>query len=158
MDQANSEYLTSQAVRVSCPSKRYQRIWTCLSREIESSSFPHPATGAIYEISGEGVTWLDRMAAVRYSGGMSDDFRPGGVSYATRRKGDVCLSKREGATWQFLGRIPQCPLLYRLSGLVRKCGIKMLPLQNLACGASSLWELVKCAWDLKAMPPFVNRL
>ena len=47
------------------------------------------------------------MAAVRYSGGMSDDFRPDGVSYATRRKGDVCVSKREGVTWQFLGRIPQ---------------------------------------------------
>ena len=38
--------------------------------------------------------------------GMSDS-RPGGMSEATRRKGDVCASKREGATWQFLGRIPQ---------------------------------------------------
>ena len=156
MDQANSEYLTSQAVRVSCPSKRYQRIWTCLSREIESSSFPHPATGAIYEISGEGVTWLDRMAAVRHPDKVErwpdpDVICPGGMSDATCRNG-------EEATLQFLGRIPQCPLLYRLSGLVRKCGIKMLPLQNLACGASSLWELVRGAWDLQAMPPFVNRL
>ena len=88
---------------------------------------------------------------MRYSGGMSDDFCPGGVSYTTRSKGDVCVSKKEGATWQFLVRIPQCPLLYRLSGLVRKDGIKMLPLQNLACGTSSLWELVRCAWDLQAL-------
>ena len=107
MDPANREYLMSQAVRVSCPGKRYQRIRTCLSGEVESSSSPHPATGVGYEISGEGVMWPDRMAAVRYPGGMSDDFRPGGVSYATRHKGDVYVSKREGATWQFLGRIPQ---------------------------------------------------
>ena len=38
------------------------------------------------------------------SGGMSDDFCPGGMSYATRRKGDVYVSKREEATWQFLER------------------------------------------------------
>ena len=37
---------------------------------------------------------------VRYPGGMSENFRPGGMSDATCRKG-------EGATRQFLGRIPQ---------------------------------------------------
>ena len=46
----------------------------------------------------------------------------------------------------------------RISGMVRKGGIKMLPLQNLACDASSLLELVRRAWDLQAMPSFVNRL
>ena len=40
-------------------------------------------------------------------GGMSYDSRPGGMSDATRRKGDVYMSKREKATWQVLGRIPQ---------------------------------------------------
>ena len=45
------------------------------------------------------------------------------MSYAARLKG-------ERATWHFLGRIPQCPLLYRMSGPVRKGEIKMLPLQN----------------------------
>ena len=39
----------------------------------------------------------DRIPDMRYSGGMSD---------ATRRKGDVCVSKREKATWQFLKRPP----------------------------------------------------
>ena len=38
------------------------------------------------------------------SGGMSDDFCPGGMSYATRRKGGVDVSKREEAMWQFLER------------------------------------------------------
>ena len=52
------------------------------------------------------------------------------MNYATRRKGDVCVSKGEEAMWHFLGGIPQCPLLYRMSGPVRKGGIKMLPLQN----------------------------
>ena len=36
-----------------------------------------------------------RIPDVRYPGGMSDDFRPGGMSYATRRKGAVCLCKGE---------------------------------------------------------------
>ena len=40
-------------------------------------------------------------------GGMRENFRPGGMSDATRRKGDICVSKKEEATWQFLGRIPQ---------------------------------------------------
>ena len=31
-------------------------------------------------------------------GGMRENFRPGGMSDATRRKGDVCVSKREEAT------------------------------------------------------------
>ena len=30
---------------------------------------------------------------------------PGGMSYATRRKGAVCVSKGEGTTRQFLGRL-----------------------------------------------------
>ena len=50
--------------------------------------------------------WRRRIPDVRCPGGMSDDFRPGGMSYATRRKWDICVSKRKEATWQFLGRIP----------------------------------------------------
>ena len=38
--------------------------------------------------------------------GMSENFLPGGMSDATCRKGDVCVSKGEGATRHFLGRIP----------------------------------------------------
>ena len=38
--------------------------------------------------------------------GMSENFRPGWMSDAMCRKGDVCLSKGEGATRHFLGRIP----------------------------------------------------
>ena len=81
------------------------------------------------------------MAAVRHPGGMSDDFRPGGtsydfrlgiMSYVTHHKADVCVSKREEATWQFLGRIPQCPLLYRMSDLVRKGGIKNVYLYKIS--------------------------
>ena len=47
MDPANCECLTSQAVRgiwiVGCgcsPGKRYQRIWTCLTGEVETPSLP----------------------------------------------------------------------------------------------------------------------
>ena len=47
------------------------------------------------------------IAAVRYPGGLSENFHPGGMSDATGRKGDVCVSKGEEATWHFLGRIPQ---------------------------------------------------
>ncbi|RVW94101.1 hypothetical protein CK203_038220 [Vitis vinifera] len=39
--------------------------------------------------------------------GMSYDSRLGGMSDATRRNGDVCVSKKEEATWQVLGRIPE---------------------------------------------------
>ena len=70
----------------------------------------------------------DRMAAVRHPDKVErwpdpDVICPGGMSDATCRNG-------EEATLQFLGRIPQCPLLYRMSGPVRKGEIKMLPLQN----------------------------
>ena len=47
------------------------------------------------EMSGEGGT----------SAGQNSS--PSGMSYATRLKGDVCLSKGEEATWHFLRRIPQ---------------------------------------------------
>ena len=40
----------------------------------------------------------DRIPDVIYSGGTRESFRPGGMSDATRRKGDVCVSKREEAT------------------------------------------------------------
>ena len=36
--------------------------------------------------------WPDRIPDVRHPGGMSDDFRSSGMSYATRRKEDVRLS------------------------------------------------------------------
>ena len=39
--------------------------------------------------------------------GVMRDSRLGGMSDATRRNGDVCVSKKEEATWQVLGRIPQ---------------------------------------------------
>ena len=39
-------------------------------------------------------------------GGMRDS-RSGGMSDATRRKGNVYVSKREETTWQVLGGIPQ---------------------------------------------------
>ena len=42
---------------------------------------------------------LDRIAVVRHPGGMSENFCPGGMSDATRHKG-------EGAMLHFLGRIP----------------------------------------------------
>ena len=51
--------------------------------------------------------WPGRIPNIRHPGGVSDDFRPGGMSYATRRKGAVCVAKGEKATWHFLGRIPQ---------------------------------------------------
>ena len=67
-------------------------------------------------------------------------------------RGAICVAKGEGPTWHFLGRIPQCPLLYHMSGPVRKDGIKMLSLQNfsfiwkpMARGVFSLWELVRRA-------------
>ena len=48
------------------------------------------------------------------SGGMRDsrpggmrDSRSGGMSDATRRNGNVYVSKKEEATWQVFGRIPQ---------------------------------------------------
>ena len=57
----------------------------------------------------------DRIPDMIYPGGMRESFRLGGMSDATRRKGGVCVSKREEAcvskreeaTWQVLGRIPQ---------------------------------------------------
>ena len=37
-----------------------------------------------------------RIPDVRHPGGVSDDFRPGGMSYATRRKGaSACPMERE---------------------------------------------------------------
>ena len=38
--------------------------------------------------------WPDRIPDVRHPGGMSENFRPGGMSYAARRKGGlVCVCK-----------------------------------------------------------------
>ena len=50
--------------------------------------------------------WLDRIPDVRHSGGMSENFRPGGMSDAMCCKGLSACPKGEGATQQFLGRIP----------------------------------------------------
>ena len=43
---------------------------------------------------------------------MSDDFRLGEMSYATRRKGAICVAKEEEATRHFLRRIPQYIYIY----------------------------------------------
>ena len=51
--------------------------------------------------------WPGRIPNVRHPDGMSDDFRPGRMSYATRQKGAVCVAKGEEAARHFLGRIPQ---------------------------------------------------
>ena len=51
---------------------------------------------------------------VRCPGGMNENFRPGGMSDATCRKGDVCVAKGKEATRHFLGRIPQTPFKKRL--------------------------------------------
>ena len=88
----------------SCSVKRYRRIRTCLSGEVESSSSPIRRQAPDVRYLNRVERWPDRMAKVKHLGGMSDDFRPGGTSYVTRRKTDVCVSKREEATWQFLGR------------------------------------------------------
>ena len=40
----------------------------------------------------------DRIAAVRHSGGMSENFCPGGMSDVARHKGVVCVCKGERAT------------------------------------------------------------
>ena len=78
-------------------------------------------------------------------------------------RGAVCVSKGEGATRQFLGRILQCPLLYRLSGPVRKGGMKMLPLQNLffiwttmARGVSSFVGASEARLGCSGNAPFVS--
>ena len=57
---------------------------------------------------------------MRHPGGVSDDFRPGGMSYATRRKGGRLLAQgRESHVAFFLGRIPQVDeSLEREMGLV----------------------------------------
>ena len=61
-----------------------------------------------------------RIPDVRHRGGVSDDFRPGGMSYATRRKGGRLLAqRRESHVTFFLGRIPQVDdSLERETGLV----------------------------------------
>ena len=77
MDPTNCEYLTSQAIRGiwiighGCsPDKRYRRIRTCLPGEVESSSSP---------------IRRDRIPDVRYPGGISENFRLGGMSNAMAR-------------------------------------------------------------------------
>ena len=41
--------------------------------------------------------WPDRIPNVRHPGGMNDVFRPSGMSYTTRRKGDrLRAQEREG--------------------------------------------------------------
>ena len=55
--------------------------------------------------------WPNRMAAVRHLGGVSDDFRPDGMSYAMHRKGAVFVAKGKEATRHFLGRITMPPFI-----------------------------------------------
>ena len=44
----------------------------------------------------------ERIPDARHPGGMSENFRPGGMSDATRRKGDRLHAQgRERATWHF---------------------------------------------------------
>ncbi|WJZ91217.1 hypothetical protein VitviT2T_010312 [Vitis vinifera] len=43
-----------------------------------------------------------RIPDARHPGGMSENFRPGGMSDATHRKGDrLHVQERERATWHF---------------------------------------------------------
>ena len=74
MDSADRECLTSQAVRriwiVGCgcsPGKRYQRIQTCLTRELNRPPL-HPALGAGCEISKEGWTSARQDSGCEISG------------------------------------------------------------------------------------------
>ena len=67
MDPANREYLTSQAVRVICLGKRYQRIRTCLSEEVESSSSPIRRQAPDVKYLEKVERRPDRITAVRHS-------------------------------------------------------------------------------------------
>ena len=66
MDPANREYLTSQAVRVICLGKRYQRIRTCLSEEVESSSSPIRRQAPDVKYPEKVERRPDRIAVVRH--------------------------------------------------------------------------------------------
>ena len=107
--------------------KRHQSIRTCLSGEVESSSSPirrktpdvkypenverRPDPDVRYpdemvrrpdpdmRYPDEVGCQQDIIAAARYPDGMSENFRPGGMSDATCRK-------KERDTWHILGRIP----------------------------------------------------
>ena len=58
----------------------------------------------------------DRILDVRYPGGMSENFRPGGMSDAMCRKGpSTCPRKREPCG-TFLGRIPQWVVVQAVLG------------------------------------------
>ena len=96
----------------SCPGKRHQRIRTCLSGEVESfSSLTRwQAPAAKYPKNVERRP--DRIPDVRYPGGMSTEKNSGCEMSGWNERCHVsqeavCVSKGEGATRQFLGRIPQ---------------------------------------------------
>ncbi|KAL6312783.1 hypothetical protein AAG906_005942 [Vitis piasezkii] len=80
MDPANRECLTSQAA----PDVKYLE-------KVERRSDPD-------------MRYPDEVE--RRPDRISDVIHPGGVSYATRRKGAVRVAKEKGATWHFLVRIP----------------------------------------------------
>lgn len=92
----------------SYPGKRHQSIRTCLSGEVESSSSPirRQAPNVKYPEKvkrrpNPDVRYpneVDRRPDpnVRHPGGMSENFRPGGMSDATCRKGlSACPKERK---------------------------------------------------------------
>ena len=68
------------------------------------------------EISGWMECRPDRISDMRYPGGMRENFRPGGMSDATCRKGaSACPREREPRD-TFLGRIPQWVVVQAVQG------------------------------------------
>ena len=63
---------------------------------------------------------LDRIAAVRHPGGMSDNFRPGGMSYATRRKGGRLRGQERGTHMALFREDPTTVIIFRLNSLIRQ--------------------------------------
>ena len=55
----------------SCPGKRHQRIWTCLSGEVESSSSLNRQQAPTAKYPEKVERRPDRIPDVRYPGGMS---------------------------------------------------------------------------------------
>ena len=122
MDSANRECLTSQAVRgiwiVGCgcsPGKRYQKIRTCLTGEVELPSSPIRRQALDVKYPEKVERRLDEIPDVRYPEKVERrlDIILSWVEWAMPRiaRGTICVCKRERVTWHFLGKIPQSYLI-----------------------------------------------
>ena len=60
--------------------------------------------------------WPDRIPDMRYPGGMRENFLSGWNERCHVSQGTVCMSKGEGATLHFLGRIPQWVVVPAVQG------------------------------------------